>query len=216
MAPRYDRPGPATIELRVSRALAAIVVTLALGALVGRATAGSSSPAPIPETAEQDTLEQAGASHDPLGAAAVAANGSAALASAVASGSGQVGEAAERVGTPSYAARVQDAAAEHTALPGGGSALFRTVPISYRVLAYSPEQASVRLWSASVLALDETSPGAASFKTATVVVRWQTGGWRIADVRDAAPGPTPATPAASSGAEFVTTLGGMRGFHVQP
>ncbi len=214
MASRHDTPGPATIELRVSRALAAIAVLLALGLLIGRATEGSGGPDPSTRVAGGDGLDRAGVEHDRGGAAAAAANGSALLASALAEG--RVAETASRVGTPAYARRVRQAAAGRTGLPGGGSVLFRTVPISYRVLAYSPEQASVRLWSASVLARDETGPGAASFKTATVVVSWDGDRWRIADVQDAAPGPTPSTPRASSGTEFLTTLNGMHGFRVQP
>jgi hypothetical protein len=199
------------------RATVVAVVALLIGLVVGRATVGRGDPdgsgrgsAPAVSTSRTP----AGYSHDAAGAASAAANLSAELARSIGAGPERVRETADRVGTASYSARVSAAYEGGHALDPG--TVFRTIPISYRVLVYSPESAAVRIWSASVLAGEDTKPGVASFKTATIVVRWEEGSWRVDEVRDPVTGPTPLTAAPDQGNQFAAAVGRMEGFDVRP
>jgi hypothetical protein len=200
-----------------ARLIALIALSLLIGLLVGRASIGrdrdpgSASPPPAgrPGTVVQH-------SHDEKGAAAAAANLSAALAYSIARGPEDVQRVVAQIGTARYAERVKAAYPAGSASDQSSSVFFRAIPISYRVVAYAPEQASVRIWSASILATADASPGAASFKTATVVVRWSGGAWKVDDVRQPVEGPTPATTAASRGSDFARQLAGTEVLHVQP
>jgi hypothetical protein len=154
--------------------------------------------------------------HDRAGASAAAANLSTALAYSIGRGPEQVSKVAGDVGTETYAARVSSAYSGHQVIDPSARVLFRAVPITYRVLTYSDDQAEVRIWSVSILAEDDTTPGAASFKTATIVVRWVASRWRVSDVRDVAPGPTPTTSQPSAGVRFLSDLSGTEVFRVTP
>lgn len=210
---RYDSE-PARIRLGW---IAPVAIALLVGLVVGRAMAGSDDGAPgdaQPPMGRPDLPSVYG--HDRAGASAAAANLSTALAYSIGRGPQQVRKVAADVGTLSYATRVSSAYSGHQVIDPSARVLFRAVPITYRVLAYSDNRAEVRVWSVSILAGDDATPGAASFKTATIVVRWGAGGWRVDDVRDVAPGPTPITSQPSAGARFLSDLSGTEVFRVTP
>jgi hypothetical protein len=190
---------------------------LLIGFLAGRGTAptGADQAAPRRSIYVGGPQLPTGYSHDTKGAAGAAANLSAALARSIAEGPAKVRHVAGIVGTEGYAARVDAAYAGRQVVDPSAPILFQAVPISYRVLSYSPTEAAVRIWSASILAGDDASPGAASFKTATIVVRWA-GNWKLDDVRDAVPGPTPRTTNPTPGLRFMTDLAQTETFLVQP
>lgn len=199
--------------------VALMIVALLAGVLAGRATVGngasggSSSGGP---PVEVKSGVPTGYSHNERGAASAAANLSAALAYSIAEGPGRVQEAARVAGTDRYAARVSGAYDGRQVLDPSATVLFRAVPITYRMLAYSPDEALVRVWSASILAGNDSDPGVATFKTATIVVRWEDGDWKVDDVRDPTQGPTPVTREPSPGTDFVSGLDEMEAFLVQP
>jgi hypothetical protein len=64
------------------------------------------------------------------------------------------------------------------------------VPISYRLLSYSPRRAVIQTWGFTVLGNATTAEPAAYFGTSRIVLAWAGGDWKIAASR-AAFGPTP-------------------------
>lgn len=64
------------------------------------------------------------------------------------------------------------------------------VPISYRLLSYSPRRAVVETWGFTVLGNATTAEPSAYFGTSRTVLTWSEGDWKIARTR-AAFGPTP-------------------------
>lgn len=201
------------------RHAALVVVAVLVGVLIGRGTAGSDGGRSVSASGaptDQRSGVPTGYPHSEGGAASAAANLSATLAYSVAQGPGQVKEVAGQVGTASYASRVAAAYQDRQVLDPSATVLFRAVPITYRVLSYSDDRAAVRIWSVSILAGEDSSPGAASFKTATIVVRWTNGDWKVDDVQDAVPGPTPVTASPTGGSEFVADLGDSEAFLVTP
>jgi hypothetical protein len=68
--------------------------------------------------------------------------------------------------------------------------IVRSAPLGYRVDAYSPQQATVSIWSVGIVGSSTTRPPDASWSTTTIIVNWQQGDWRMSGYRTAA-GPVP-------------------------
>lgn len=194
------------------------VVALAIGLALGRLAGGTGEAGVVASGAPSRGQEGValGYSRDEAGAAAAAANLSAALAHSIAEGPERVLDVAELVSTERYGSRVESLYANRQVLDPSATVLFRAVPIAYEVLDFSADLAEVRVWSASILAGDDETPGAASFKTTTIVVRWQGGDWKLHDVRDAVRGPTPSASNPDPGSDFVLSLRSMEPFLALP
>jgi len=77
----------------------------------------------------------------------------------------------------------------------GGSAtpdrlILRTVPIGYRLDAFSPNAATVSIWRVGVVGSDGTIEPRQSWRTQTVSLVWEQAVWKIAAF-ESTPGPTP-------------------------
>lgn len=194
--------------------VAALAIGLALGRLTGGGAEADDFVSGAPSQGHQGVA--LGYSRDEAGAAAAAANLSAALAHSIAEGPERVLRVAELVSTDGYESRVRAVYADRQVLDPSATVLFRAVPIAYEVLAFSADAAEVRVWSASILAGDDETPGAASFKTTSIIVRWQGGDWKLDDVRDPVPGPTPSVSSPDPGSDFVRSLRSMEPFLALP
>lgn len=67
--------------------------------------------------------------------------------------------------------------------------IVRSAPLGYRVDAYSPEQATVSIWSVGVVGSSTTRPPDASWSTTTITLDWA-GDWRMSGYRTTS-GPVP-------------------------
>ena len=67
--------------------------------------------------------------------------------------------------------------------------IVRSAPLGYRIDSYSPEQATVSIWSVGLVGSSTTRPPDASWSTTTITIDW-TGDWRMSGYRTAS-GPVP-------------------------
>lgn len=94
---------------------------------------------------------------------------------------------------------VQEMAASWDALHGGiatngpiGSSLFlRTVPVGHELVRYSPDRATVEIWTLNVFAATGMAEPMARWETASIEVVWEDDDWKVWSARTAA-GPNPA------------------------
>lgn len=92
------------------------------------------------------------------------------------------------------------------------------VPVSYRLVSYSPRRAVIETWGFTVLGNATTAEPAAYFGTSRTVLAWSEGDWKIGATR-AAFGPTPrlASPReGGEGFELVDLLERMARYAVAP
>jgi hypothetical protein len=78
--------------------------------------------------------------------------------------------------------------------------IVRAVPVGYRVDEFATDAATVSVWRAGIVASGATLEPQQSWRTATVSLVWERGGWKIAGLRSVS-GPTPpltATPSSSA------------------
>jgi hypothetical protein len=113
------------------------------------------------------------------------------------------GELRRRIGvvtTPRFAALMLKANAPGTArlahgalgegIRAGVQSVFFGVPVSYRLLSYSPERAVVRIWGFTLLGNVSSVVPQAYFGLSRTVLVWREGDWKIAYTQ-ASFGPTP-------------------------
>jgi hypothetical protein len=106
----------------------------------------------------------------------------------------------EAVATPSFAPTMLAANEPGTAQLAHGAfgegvraevqSAFFGVPVSYRVLSYSPSRAVIQTWGFTLLGNVDAVEPTAFFGLARTVLVWMAGDWKIADTR-ASFGPTP-------------------------
>lgn len=65
-------------------------------------------------------------------------------------------------------------------------------PLAWRVIAQTPDDATVAVWILTILSAEKVAAPQTEFATVTVDLAWVDSGWRVDDVRDV-PGPTPMT-----------------------
>lgn len=182
-----------------------ILIALALGLAVGRLSAPSSavSPkaAPLPPG---PTSESAGVgvgfSRTRQGAALAAGSYQQAFADPAILRPGELHRRIEVVATPGFAPTMLAANERGTERLAGGAfgegiraqvqSAFFGVPVSYRVLSYTPNRAVVQTWGFTLLGNVDSVEPTAFFELARTVLVWTAGDWKIANTR-ASFGPTP-------------------------
>lgn len=98
----------------------------------------------------------------------------------------------------------------------GAKTVFLAVPISYRVVSYSPDQVKVVSYSVSVVANDRGLSPRATWSTTTTTAVWQDGGWRVSSA-SSSDGPTPAlTDQPSTATAFLGALSSQQAVHDAP
>jgi hypothetical protein len=188
----------------------AVLIALALGALVGRVSAPSSSASPkaVPPTpgpTRKSVGVGVGFSRTRQGAVTAAGSYQQAFADKAILRPGVLRRRIEVVATPRFAPVMLEANEPGTARLARGAfgegvraevqSAFFGVPVAYRVLSYSPERAVVQTWGFTLLGNVTSVEPSAFFGLARTALVWMDGDWKIAETR-ASFGPTPrlATP----------------------
>lgn len=183
----------------------AVLAVLAVGVLIGRASApsGSASPkaaSPTPGPTGKAVGVGVGFSRTREGAVLAAGTYQQAFADKEILRPGELAQRIEVVATPDFAPVMLAANEPGTARLRAGAfgqgvrarvqSVFFGVPVSYRLLAYSPRRAVVQTWGFTLLGNVSSVEPTAFFGLARTVLVWMAGDWKIADTR-ASFGPTP-------------------------
>jgi hypothetical protein len=195
---------------RLLRRVATILAALAVGTLLGRATAPTPSPTPEPAPARKPVVAAADARtvagvpvsfpETPHGAAAAAAAYQRAFAGPEVLRPGTLKARVEALATADYAPRmlkVNGPGLERLAtgpigvgLAHGLRTVYTAVPIGYRVEHYEPGRAEVETWGLTLLGNAGSVEPAAYFGLSHTELAWVGGRWRIAAIESGF-GPTP-------------------------
>lgn len=98
----------------------------------------------------------------------------------------------------------------------GAQTVFLSVPVSYRVVSYSPQQVKVIGYGVSIVANDQGLSPRTTWATSTTTAVWQDGDWKVASA-SSSDGPTPAlTAQPSSASAFLGALDGTQEVHDAP
>jgi len=194
--------------------VAAVLVAFLLGKAEG--DAGPTPPAPArpagPGPARVVAGIPQGFAHTRAGAAAAVTAYTALLANpATLLDDSARAHALAVVATPAYAARFAAAAPQLRKAAKAFPPVYVAVPISYRVTAFAPAQATVTGWGVTV-AGGTSAPPTATWGTSRATVVWSQGDWRLAGAHTTT-GPAPA-PAAGQrpapGSAFLAALRASR------
>ncbi|HVC07311.1 MAG TPA: hypothetical protein VND98_07000 [Solirubrobacterales bacterium] len=227
-----DRSAPSKGQRSVLTVGVSMLAALALGLLLGRATAPSTElRAALPANAGA-ARTQAGVPmafpHTPAGAAEAVASYQRAFATPAILRAGVLRARIEAVAAPDY---VRTMLAANT--PGeqriaagpigqgaraGLQTIYAAVPIGYRIESYSRARARVLTWGFTLLGNASAVEPAAYFGLTHTELIWTQGEWKIAETR-AGFGPTPklATPPGPLGGYGVIGLArGLRSYELAP
>jgi hypothetical protein len=101
-------------------------------------------------------------------------------------------------------------------IESGAQTVFLSVPISYRVVSYSPQQIKLVGYGVSIVANDQGLSPRTTWATSTTTAVWQSGDWKVSSASSSA-GPTPAlTAQASTASAFLAALNGTKEVHDAP
>jgi hypothetical protein len=190
--------------MRLALCIAAAIV---VGVLLGRASAPTSPPAvspkagfPSPGPTSKSVGVGVGFSRTRKGAILASGTYQQAFADTAILRPDELRRRIEVVATPSFAPTMLAANEPGTAqltrgtfgegVRAGVQSTYFGVPVSYRVLAYSPSRAVIRTWGFTLLGNVDAVEPTAYFGLARTVLVWMEGDWKIADTR-ASFGPTP-------------------------
>lgn len=190
----------------MTRRVLILAAALILGLLAGRLSApGHPSPSPHAPGSPGPTRQGSGGvgvgyAHSRDGALAANAGYLQALADTAILRTEELRRRVEAVAIPSYvpailaasepgARRLMQGALGAGVKENVPTAYF-AVPISYRLVSYSPRRAVIQTWGFTVLGNATSAEPAAYFGTSRIVLVWSEGDWKIARSR-AAFGPTP-------------------------
>jgi hypothetical protein len=183
-----------------------VLIAVVVGLLIGRVSApGSSSVSPkavplTPGPTGKSAGVGVGFSRTRQGAVVAAGNYQQAFADPAILRPGELRRRIEAVATPGFASTMLAANEHGTAQLAKGAfgegiqaevqSAFFGVPVSYRVLSYTPSRAVIQTWGFTVLGNVDAVEPTAFFGLARTVLVWRAGDWKIANTR-ASFGPTP-------------------------
>ncbi len=198
----------------------AVLLALVLGVLVGRASAPSSSASPeaalpSPGPTNESAGVGIGFSRTRQGAILAAGAYQEAFADKAILGRKELRRRIEVVATSDFAPVMLEANRPGTERLAAGAfgeelrvgvpSVFFGVPVSYRLLSYTPARAVVQTWGFTLLGNASSIEPTAFFGLARTVLVWTQGDWKIADTR-ASFGPTPRMAFARRGGEGLSLL----------
>ncbi len=211
-----------------------IAAVLVLGLLAGRLSASGDPSPPPPDPGHPGPTRQGsggvgvGYAHTRQGALAANANYQQAFADTAILRPGELRRRVEAVATPTYAPQMVAANAPGAKRLAAGTlgvgvrekvpTAYLGVPVSYRLVSYSPERAVIETWGFTVLGNATTAEPAAYFGTSRTALTWSEDDWKIAATR-AAFGPTPRLGSPREGGEgfeVVDVLEQMERYAVAP
>lgn len=216
-------------------AIAAVVVALIVGLLVGRvsapdhhSTTTTVAPSPEGQAARRVGTVPIGYPHTRAGAVAATLNAGAVLgdprvlldpARRTRALSLLVTARYAKTFTGSGAAALEQArnAPLGRGLRTGAQTISLTSPLAYRIVTYDGQSAKVVSWGVAVVGNDQGLAPSASWATTTTTLRWQDGDWKI-DAASSQPGPTPGLDGQRPGGAdaFIAGLSGSQGVHHAP
>lgn len=211
-----------------------LALALVLCLIAGRLSAGH-RPSPPPQDPDSPgpTRQRSGGvgvgyAHSRAGALAANAGYQQAFADPAILRAGELRRRIEAVAMPAYAPAMlaaNEPGARRLAQGTLGEGVrqkvptaYLGVPVSYRLVSYSPQRAEIETWGFTVAGNATTAEPAAYFGTSRTVLAWSEGDWKIAATR-AAFGPTPRLASPRDGGEgfdLVDLLGDMRRYAVAP
>jgi len=183
----------------------AVFIALLIGLLVGRASAPTVSVSPKTVSPSSGPTSKAvgvgvGFPRTREGAVSASASYQQAFADEAILRPGELRRRIEVVATPEFAPTMlaaNEGGARKLARGAYGEGIgaevqsaYFGVPISYRVLSYSPTRAVIQTWGFTLLGNVTSVEPTAYFGLARTVLAWMDGDWKIADTR-ASFGPTP-------------------------
>lgn len=207
-------------------ALVGVLVIVVAAFLVGRSTKSTEDTEQAQEATVDPSVElDTRFPHSPAGASAAMATYQRALADPAILRPGVLKDRVDAIATPDYAKAMLEANQPGTdrliagplgdGVRAGTPTVYLGVPIAYRVISYSPKEAEIQNYGETMIGNASTVEPAIYFGTATMVLAWQGGRWRV-DSSKAAFGPTPQTRTPQIGAEGFD-LGDLAGdFHPYP
>lgn len=188
------------------RVAVAVLLAMVVGVAVGRASAPSAvsvSPeavSPSPGPTSKSVGVGVGFSRTRQGAILAAGSYQQAFADTAILRPGELSRRIAVVATPSFAPTMLAANERGTAqlargqfgegVRAGVQSVYLGVPVSYRVLSYSPSRAVIQTWGFTLLGNVDAFEPTAYFGLGRTVLVWMDGDWKIADTR-ASFGPTP-------------------------
>ncbi len=97
--------------------------------------------------------------------------------------------------------------------PVNSSLFLRTVPVGHQVTRYTPERATVEIWTLTIVAAAGMSEPLASWETALVEVVWENDDWKVWSAQSVS-GPSPAWATADPTAieSFLTNVDQLEGY----
>lgn len=93
--------------------------------------------------------------------------------------------------------------------------VWRSVPAGWRVVSYDGTVATVAIWGTGVALVDGRLVAPITWRTTSVDVRWERGGWRLVDL-GSEPGPEPPTIDGRSDSEFAIEVADFSTFSFVP
>jgi hypothetical protein len=182
----------------------AVLIAVMLGALAGRLSAPTPTASlkadPHPGPNRKSVGVGIGFSRTRQGAVLAAGSYQQAFADAGVLRPGQLRRRIEVVAAPEFAPTMLAANEAGTAKLAGGAfgegirsevpSVYLGVPVSYRLISYSPSRAVVQTWGFTLLGNVDAVEPTAFFGLARTTLVWLDGDWKIADTR-ASFGPTP-------------------------
>ncbi len=223
---------------RITGALLVIAALLALGWVIGRATAPAAAPPSpgAPETSEAqapagpgpERLEAGvpvGYAHTEAGAVSAASQYTAALGSELLLDPDARAAAIDRIAVPDGRAdleRLADTAdlfANRLNLTpdllDDPAFVYRTYPIGWRVTSYSDDEAVVAVWNTGLFVAPGREAFTSPYNTATYTLRWADEDWRVAGL-STADGPTPPLGQASDSGLIGEEINGFQRYRYLP
>ncbi len=228
--PERARPGDSRGRF-VALGLAALAL-LAIGTILGRTLRGSASrraatttvtvrvPSQTAPTSHPRTSGSA-ATHTSAGAVAAAGTDLVALGGQtvldpvrLSTTLGQIAARTARADLQAAYAQAEGGLRTKFGLSGEPKpvVIVRTVPLGYRVESFTRKRAVVSVWTLAVLGSGATFDPVASWRTQTVTLVWERGGWKVASF-GSTNGPTPGLAAGqqpSAPADLFTSIPTMR------
>jgi hypothetical protein len=200
----------------------AVLIAVVLGLLLGRLSAPSDQAPPTsphtdphPGPTRQRAGVGVGFAHTRQGAALAAADYQQAFADKAILRPGELRRRVDAVATPEFAAVMLEANEPGTArlahgafgegVRAGVRSVFLGVPVSYRLLSYSPGRAVLQTWGFTLLGNASSVEPSAYFGLARTVLVWSEDDWKIADTR-ASFGPTPRLASPRPGGEGLSLV----------
>jgi hypothetical protein len=180
---------------------AAAAVLLAIGIALGSSIGSPQATTRVvtEQVAPRNAHAEAASPHSRAGAVATAARAITAFSGSVLLDPTRLREVVARIAAsssrPQLTEAFEEASAQTRAKLGASTVprpviVLRAVPVGYRIERYSPEDAMVAVWYVGVVGSGATVQPQQSWRTQTVSLAWQHGGWKVASFASST-GPTP-------------------------